>query len=105
MAIRAAPWRELRAAVGTGAWLACGAAGDNRCGGPWRHRARTHGAARYRIIRARPAAAGRARRRLRIHGRRHDDASVKRLPQRERPVSFNTFGHLFRVTTFGESHG
>src|ERR1700745_1521876 len=21
------------------------------------------------------------------------------------PMSFNTFGHLFRVTTFGESHG
>src|SRR3954453_17074293 len=29
------------------------------------------------------------------------------LPHRRRwnPMSFNTFGHLFRVTTFGESHG
>jgi chorismate synthase len=25
--------------------------------------------------------------------------------QRVNPMSFNTFGHLFRVTTFGESHG
>src|SRR5262245_53774995 len=26
-------------------------------------------------------------------------------PQGARPMSFNTFGHLLRVTTFGESHG
>src|SRR5438067_2656299 len=26
-------------------------------------------------------------------------------PAGKKPMSFNTFGHLFRVTTFGESHG
>jgi chorismate synthase len=28
-----------------------------------------------------------------------------RCPRGQNPMSFNTFGHLFRVTTFGESHG
>src|SRR5690606_30149342 len=32
-------------------------------------------------------------------------ASLWRLGQGSVPMSFNTFGHLFRVTTWGESHG
>jgi hypothetical protein len=39
--------------------------------------------------------------------RGHLTAAVTRVTTRGgwNPMSFNTFGHLFRVTTFGESHG
>src|SRR3954470_21371366 len=45
---------------------------------------------------------------MRIHGRaRFDPPTIAGYHTRTSgtAMSFNTFGHMFRVTTFGESHG
>ncbi len=85
---------------------------------PWRHRARADRASRHRAAGGRHALFHRSGRGLRVRRQRScratrekqasvDPAWLAGYHTRNRwnSMSFNTFGHLFRVTTFGESHG
>src|ERR1043166_9479518 len=121
MGLRAAGRRKLCAGRLAHARVVRRARRRHRC-----HRPRRHGAGADRRPRHRPTRPGavgryRSRRRLSLRQRELEPlrltptapparicpARIRGIPHPRtgEAMSFNTFGHLFRVTTFGESHG
>src|SRR5215469_1531074 len=123
MELRAAARRELCPALRAGGRLVRLAQAGHGRGRPWRHRASPQGRLGPGAERNGATDRGPTGGCVRLRGGPRDELSLRNAassrhltaphaagyemaePNRRVPVSFNTFGHLFRVTTFGESHG